>query len=87
MNPIIKALAAIISLFDRLEISYMVFGGIANSLYGSPGQTKDWMDIHYIIENLKNDLDWRYLLKHCKELSKFLDDPEIYTKVEKLKNG
>jgi len=184
MNPLIKALAVIIPLFDRLEIPYMVFGGIANSLYGNPRQTfdidikfffksgnglkpfldnlstigkiipsdpkaffidtnvipvdihgvrvdlvlaelpfekeaiqrsssmdffgikinvctpedlviqkvisireKDWADIHYIIENLKNDLDWEYLLKHCKDLSNFLDDPEIYTKVEKLKNG
>lgn len=48
---------------------------------------KDWSDINYIIENLRSNLDWNYMLKHCKDLSEFLDEPEIYDRVEKLKNG
>lgn len=184
MNPLIKSLEIITSFLDNLEIAYMVFGGIANSLYGNPRQTfdidikfflqsknhlkpfldnlskigkiipsdpetfihntnvlpveiqkvkidlvlaelpfekeaidrsrlmtfsdinikvctpedliiqkvvsvreKDWADIQYIIENLKNELDWSYVLKHCKDLSKFLDEPEIYHKIERYKNG
>ncbi len=184
MNPIIKALADITSLLDSLEIPYMVFGGIANSLYGNPRQTfdidikfflksekelkpfiehlskagkiipanpeafikdtnvipvdihdvridlvfaelpfekeaiqrskimtffdvniktctpedlviqkvistreKDLADINYIIENMRNELDWNYMLKHCKDLSVFLDTPEIYDKVKSLQNG
>ena len=37
---------------------------------------KDWMDIKQVIESQRHNMDWNYLLKHCKDLSDFLDDPE-----------
>jgi len=183
MNPIIKALEAITKLFYRLEVPYMVFGGIANSIYGNPRQTfdidikfflksdndleqfldnlseigeiipadskkfieetnvipidiqgvrvdlvfaelpfereainrsksmsffdvnikvctpedliiqkavsireKDWFDINYITENLRDELDWPYLLKHCRDLAELLDDPDIYSRIKRNKN-
>lgn len=180
-NPIIDALASITELLAEMNLPYMVFGGIANSIYGNPRQTfdidiklilekdinpfleeitkigkivpedpqeflaetnvlpvdihtirvdlvaadlpfereainrsvpidffgvkikvctpedlviqkaisvreKDWMDIKYIIENLKNDLEWDYLLRHCRDLSEFLDDPDIYNRVKRYKD-
>ena len=47
---------------------------------------KDWGDIRYIIENLESEMDWDYLLKHCRELAAFLDDPEIYGRVKRWKD-
>jgi len=32
-----------------------------------------------VIENQRNKMDWNYLLKHCKELSDFLNNSEIET--------
>lgn len=184
MNPIIKALVSIGDFLAQMGVSYMVFGGIANSIYGNPRQTfdidikfalksgqdthsflealervgrvipenpkefveetnvipvniqgvrvdlvvaelpfeieairrsrsmdfygakikvctpedliiqkavsireKDWDDIRYVIENLRDEMDWDYLLKHCRDLSDFLDDPEIYNRVKGWKNG
>jgi hypothetical protein len=183
VNPIIKALASITGLLEKIGVPYMVFGGLANTIYGNPRQTfdidikfilktdedipefikelrkegkivpnnplsfmsetnvipidvhgvrvdlvrgelpfekeaisrsrlmnfhgvnvrvctpedliiqkvvsvrdKDWMDINYIIENLGSNIDWEYLLKHCKDLAGFLDDPRIYDKVMEWKN-
>ena len=40
-NPLLLALAAITSWLKEQNISYMVFGGIANSVYGNPRQTFD----------------------------------------------
>ena len=180
-HPLAIALGMIISEFNKRSIPYMVFGGIANSIYGNPRQTfdidikfildsdiedfiewlkkignivpkdpkqfitetnvvpvdienvrvdlviadlpfereaisrshivnflgvqirvctpedliiqkaisvrdKDWMDIRYIIENMNDKLDWGYLVGHCKELADFLDDPEIYNRIEKYRN-
>ena len=47
---------------------------------------KDWADIQYIIENRGNDLDWTYLLKHCHDLSEFLDDRNIIDRIKKWKD-
>ena len=47
---------------------------------------KDWMDISTIIHLQNTQLDWGYLLQHVKDLSVFLDDPEIWKRIEKLKN-
>lgn len=182
-NPIIKALVSITELMGSMCIPYMVFGGIANSVYGNPRQTfdidikftmksnedlnsflraveklgkivpsdpmdffektnvlpidihgvridlvaaglpfereaiersrtldfygisvkvctledliiqkavsvreKDWMDIHYLIESKGKDVDWKYLLKHCKDLADFLEDNEIYHRIRKWKD-
>ena len=41
MNRLIKALTSITNWLEKMEIPYMVFGGIANSLYGNPRQTFD----------------------------------------------
>ncbi|SPD74981.1 conserved hypothetical protein [uncultured Desulfobacterium sp.] len=181
-NPIVIALASITEFFAKMGIPYMVFGGIANSIYGNPRQTfdidiklvlekdinpfleeitkigrivpedpkeflsetnvlpvdihsvrvdlvvaelpfekeairrsqlinffgvevkvctpedliiqkavsvreKDWVDIKYIIENLKNDLDWDYLLGHCRDLADLLETPEIFHRIKRYRNG
>ena len=183
MNRLIKALTTITSWMERMNISYMVFGGIANSIYGNPRQTfdvdikftleskyemeqfveelksiaillpdepiqfiketnvipieiddvrvdlvvadlpfeieaikrsryvdfsntkikvclpedliiqkavstreKDWLDIRNVIENQRDKMDWNYLLKHCKDLSDFLNNTEIYERIKKWKN-
>jgi hypothetical protein len=183
VNPIIKALASMSRLLEKLDVPYMVFGGIANAIYGNPRQTfdidikftlnteddipkfleelskegkivpenpvifmsetnvipvdvhgvrvdlvradlpfereairrgrlmnfqgvnvrvctaedliiqkavsvrdKDWMDIHYIINNLRRDINWEYLLKHCKDLANFLEDPGVYDRILEWKN-
>ncbi|MBW1848023.1 MAG: hypothetical protein JRG81_11630 [Deltaproteobacteria bacterium] len=77
MNPLIKALAIIISLFDRLEIPYMVFGGIANSLYGNPRQTFDI----YIKFFLKSDTDLKTFLENLSYAGKIVpSNPEAFFK-------
>jgi len=48
---------------------------------------KDWADIRYIIENRGQDMDWGYLLKHCKDLAEFLDDPTIHERVKNWLDG
>jgi hypothetical protein len=183
MNRLIKALASLTDWLERMEIPYMVFGGIANSIYGNPRQTfdidikfslrssdrmkpfleelrkvakilpekplefvaetsvvpvemdevrvdlvvaelpfekeaiqrsryvdffgkkikvclpedliiqkavsmreKDWMDIKEVIANQRHNMEWSYLLKHCKDLSSFLDDPTIYERIKTWKD-
>jgi hypothetical protein len=181
-HPIVIALDSVTKLFTKMDVAYMIFGGIANSIYGNPRQTfdidikliletdvgpflkelsrigkilpedpikfvsetnvipvdihavrvdlvvaelsfekeairrsrfmnflgveikvctpedlviqkaisireKDWMDIQYVIENMKCQLDWDYLLAHCRDLAVFLDNPDIINRIEKFKNG
>lgn len=40
-HPLVHALRVIIHLLEEMKIPYMVFGGIANSIYGNPRQTLD----------------------------------------------
>jgi len=47
---------------------------------------KDWMDISVIIHLQNTRLDWDYLSQHIQDLSVFLDDPEIWKRIEKFKN-
>lgn len=47
---------------------------------------KDWMDIESIVDHQRDRMDWDYLLKHCRELAAFMDDPTIYTRIEKRKD-
>jgi hypothetical protein len=51
-NPLLLALAAITSWLKEQNISYMVFGGIANSVYGNPRQTFD-IDIKIALDSAK----------------------------------
>jgi len=53
MNRLIKALSTITNWMERMNISYMVFGGIANSIYGNPRQTFD-VDIKFSLESKDN---------------------------------
>ena len=53
-NPLLKALASIRDLLELMNVPYMIFGGIANSIYGNPRLTLD-IDIKFILEE-KNDL-------------------------------
>lgn len=41
---------------EKINIPYMVFGSIANSIYGDPGQTFD-VDIKLLLEP-ENEIDW-----------------------------
>jgi Uncharacterised nucleotidyltransferase len=183
MNRLIQALTSITNWLEKMGIPYMVFGGIANSIYGNPRQTldidikfsmkssdkmqpfleelgkvgkvlperplefveqtgvipvevgdvrvdlvlaqlpfeeeaiqrsqyadffgkrikvclpedliiqkavstreKDWMDIRQVISSQRHQMNWSYLLKHCKDLSEFLDDPEIYERIKNWKD-
>jgi len=49
-------------------------------------RTKDWLDIEGIVQNKKNRLNWKYVLKHTKELSELLDNSGIYDKLIRIKN-
>lgn len=49
-NPFIIALNAVIAQLTRLNVQYMVFGGVANSLFGDPRQTFD-IDIKVVLES------------------------------------
>lgn len=49
MHEFLQALEKIISFLDSEEIPYMIFGGIANSIYGIPRQTFD-IDIKIQLE-------------------------------------
>lgn len=40
-NSLLQSLEIIVNWLEKKEIPYMVFGGIANSLYGNPRQTFD----------------------------------------------
>lgn len=46
---------------------------------------KDWDDIETVIDIQKNALDWPYLLEHCRELSDFLNDSTIVTRIQKMR--
>lgn len=50
---------------------------------------KAWLDIRNVIENQHDKMDWNYLLKHCKDLSDFLNKTEIYDRIKKweMKNA
>ena len=48
---------------------------------------KDWMDIQYIIKNMKDELDWPYIIGHCRDLAGFLNDPEILNRINRYRNG
>lgn len=50
INPLIYALRVIIGLVVEMRIPYMLFGRIANSLYGNPGQTFD-IDIKIALDS------------------------------------
>jgi Nucleotidyltransferase of unknown function (DUF6036) len=50
-------------------------------------RNKDWLDIEGIIENMGKNLDWTYILFHVKQLSGFLTDSGIYSRIEKLKDA
>lgn len=181
-NRLLLALESIVSWLDKQQVPYMIFGGIANSIYGSPRQTfdidikisvpaendktdfieqlrtaavllpenpiqfiaetsvlpvtidsvridlvfaqlpfeeqaikrsqvkrffslsmkvctvedfilqkavssrqKDWDDIATVIGLQKETIDWRYLLEHCRELSDFLGDSTIVTRIQNMR--
>ena len=44
---------------------------------------KDWDDIETVIDLQKENIDWLYLLEHCRELSDFLSDSTIVTRIQK----
>jgi len=44
---------------------------------------KDWHDIKCIIENQHDRMNWAYLLKHCQELSRFLDRKNIHDRIKR----
>ena len=50
-------------------------------------RSKDWMDIEAVVKAKAENLDWKYILKHCQELSHFLDDATIMDKIKRIKNA
>ena len=73
MNRLIKALSTITSWMERMNISYMVFGGIANSIYGNPRQTFD-VDIKFSLES-KDKLE--QFVEELKSIAILLPDEPI----------
>lgn len=51
-NPLILALQQITTWLDRNQIPYMLFGGIASSIYGNPRQTFD-IDLKIAAESVE----------------------------------
>ncbi|MCD6205469.1 MAG: nucleotidyltransferase [Candidatus Marinimicrobia bacterium] len=49
-HPLFNALKKLVDWLNRQKIPYMVFGGIANTIYGNPRQTFD-IDIKIILES------------------------------------
>lgn len=45
---------------------------------------KDWDDITTVIDLQKENIDWKYLLQHCRELSDFLSDSTILTRIQNM---
>lgn len=181
-NRLLLALETIVNWLDKQQVPYMIFGGIANSIYGNPRQTfdidvkisvpsendkadfieqlrkvafvlpenpmqfiaemsvlpvtlhevrvdlvfaqlpfeklaiersrrkqffsstinvcsvedfilqkavssrqKDWDDIAVVIDLQKENIDWQYLLQYCRELSDFLSDSTILTKIQNMR--
>eukprot|EP00825_Cyclidium_porcatum_P046119 TRINITY_DN7178_c0_g1_i2.p2 TRINITY_DN7178_c0_g1~~TRINITY_DN7178_c0_g1_i2.p2 ORF type:complete len:182 (+),score=2.67 TRINITY_DN7178_c0_g1_i2:191-736(+) len=48
---------------------------------------RDWMDIEGVVQTMKNDLDWDFILTECGELSSFIADSTIMTRLERLANA
>jgi len=48
---------------------------------------RDWLDIEEIILCQKEHLEWDYILKHIRDLSDFLTEPEMVTRIRQLKDG
>lgn len=46
---------------------------------------KDWDDIETVIDLQKENIDWKYLLQHCQELSDFLSDSTIVTRIQNMR--
>lgn len=46
---------------------------------------KDWDDIETVIHLQKEHIDWPNLLDHCRELSVFLDDSTILTRIQNMR--
>lgn len=49
MSVLVEAVKRAASLFDKMCVPYMVFGGIANSIYGNPRLTFD-VDIKFLLD-------------------------------------
>ena len=47
---------------------------------------KDWVDIQVVIENYIGELDWNYVMKHCRDLSEFLNNTMLIKRLEKIKD-
>ena len=47
---------------------------------------KDWNDIEKVIKLNKDNINWDYLLTHCKKLSNFLSRSDILDKIEAYRN-
>jgi hypothetical protein len=52
MNSLIKTLKKVTRWLEKQKVQYMIFGGIANTIYGSPRQTFD-IDIKILLESEK----------------------------------
>jgi hypothetical protein len=90
-NPILKAVEEATGLLDRMRIPYMIFGGIANSIYGNPRQTFD-IDIKVYLESEGRMIGLLEALDRAGKIipsdpAGFLEDPEILNRIMRWKNG
>ena len=75
LNPLIRALHAVTAWLESHDIPYMVFGGVANSLYGNPRQTFD-IDIKF---NLPQQMEAASFLEALGEEAEILpEDPKRF---------
>ncbi len=75
LNPLIRALHTMTAWLERHEIPHMVFGGVANSLYGNPRQTFD-IDIKFALPRQMEAASFLEALG--KEAEILPDDPERF---------
>lgn len=47
---------------------------------------KDWIDIKDIAQKTSSQLDWEYILQHCRQLADFMKQPGILARIEAAKN-
>ena len=56
-NRLLLALKTIVSWLDKQQVPYMIFGGIANSIYGNPRQTFD-IDVKISVTSENDKVDF-----------------------------
>ena len=79
-NRLPLALETIVSRFDSVcSVEDYILQKAVSS------RQKDWDDITTVIDLQKENIDWKHLLQHCRELSDFLSDSTILTRIQNMR--